>query len=267
MDLPNLNHNRLRPVPSMIVVRGSNTTTEEQTTFTFRDLHNAMADNNLRPEGKRVRLDRAGQDISASPAQDKVEPYNVDDEQVPEDAAFFTHQFQEQLSGASLFQIVVTQSGILTIIRRDLVLVKARNEFVKAGLKKAYAKKVNDKTLEVFCVSNKDYFKDCREGRTQFVEAGGIPELRKFCHSINAEAQLDESKNYLLAELPTLFASTQVWMETILEEVEDEDDIDAARKKLLRDILKVQQKVLIPTALCKYAPLMQCRCGPVLGNG
>lgn len=37
-------------------------------------------------------------------------------------------------------------------LEREFLLIKARNEFVKAGLQRAYAEKVENKTLEVFCV-------------------------------------------------------------------------------------------------------------------
>ncbi|KAF2104448.1 hypothetical protein NA57DRAFT_70653 [Rhizodiscina lignyota] len=126
---------------------------------------------------------------------------------------------------------------------RDLLLIKARNDFVKAGLKRAYAEKVEHKTLEVFCVSNKDYDKDCRKGRVQFVEASGIPELRKFCHAINAQAQLDESRNFLLAQLPNLVRSARLWMEKVSEEVEDVPQTEEIREDLLDDIKVAHTKM------------------------
>jgi len=43
------------------------------------------------------------------------------------------------------------------------------------------------------------------------VRASGIPELRRFCHTITAEAQLLEAKNFLQSTLSSLLSSVELW--------------------------------------------------------
>lgn len=128
-------------------------------------------------------------------------------------------------------------------LERDFLLIKARNQFVKAGLQRAYAEKVEGKTLEVFCVSNKAYEKHAKKGRIQFVEASGIPEVRRFCHTITAQAQLEESKNFLLSKLPSLLSSARLWMEKTLQEANDSTTPEMIREELLKSIEETEFKI------------------------
>lgn len=128
-------------------------------------------------------------------------------------------------------------------LEREFLLIKARNQFVKAGLQRAYAEKVEGKTLEVFCVSNKAYEKHARKGRVQFVEASGIPEVRRFCHTITAQAQLEESKNFLLSKLPSLLSSARLWMEKTLQEANDSTTPEMIREELLESIEDTESKI------------------------
>lgn len=43
------------------------------------------------------------------------------------------------------------------------------------------------------------------------VRASGIPELRRFCHSITAGAQLLEAKHFLESTLSSLLNSLELW--------------------------------------------------------
>jgi len=43
------------------------------------------------------------------------------------------------------------------------------------------------------------------------VRASGIPELRRFCHSITAVAQLLEAKHFLESTLSSLLNSLELW--------------------------------------------------------
>lgn len=128
-------------------------------------------------------------------------------------------------------------------LEREFLLIKARNQFVKAGLQRAYAEKVEGKTLEVFCVSNKAYEKHAKKGRVQFVEASGIPEVRRFCHTITAQAQLEESKNFLLSKLPSLLSSARLWMEKTLQEANDSTTPEMIREELLESIEETEFKI------------------------
>ena len=87
----------------------------------------------------------------------------------------------------------------------------ARNRHVKDGLQKAYASKVPGGRLEVFCVSNTTYEKFSKKGNAAMVRASGVPELRRFCHSITADAQLLEAKNFLQSTLSSLLTSIELW--------------------------------------------------------
>lgn len=87
----------------------------------------------------------------------------------------------------------------------------ARNHHVKNGLQTAYASKVPGGRLEVFCVSNTTYEKFSKKGNAAMVRASGVPELRQFCHTITANAQLLEAKNFLQSTLPSLLSSVELW--------------------------------------------------------
>ncbi len=96
--------------------------------------------------------------------------------------------------------------------RRELLFVTARNEHVTSGLQAAYAAKAPAGRLDVFCVSNRWYHKFSRKGNAELVQASGIPALRKFCHSITADAQLREARHFLQASLFTLVNSAELWV-------------------------------------------------------
>jgi hypothetical protein len=87
----------------------------------------------------------------------------------------------------------------------------ARNSHVKEGLQKAYTSKVPGGKLEVFCVSNTTYEKYSKKGNADMVRASGIPELRRFCHTITAGAQLLEAKHFLQSSLSSLLNSIELW--------------------------------------------------------
>ena len=101
--------------------------------------------------------------------------------------------------------------------RREILLINARNSHVKEGLQAAYASKIPGGRLEVFCVSNKMYQGASRKGKVEAVQASGIPQLRRFCHSITARIRLLESKNFLEASLSNLLGSIELWANTAPE--------------------------------------------------
>ncbi|KAH6678502.1 hypothetical protein B0J14DRAFT_582898 [Halenospora varia] len=95
--------------------------------------------------------------------------------------------------------------------KQELLLIDSRNCHVKEGLQYAYASKIPGRRLEVFCVSNTTYEKYSRKGNTEMVHASGIPELRRFCHTITAGAQLLEAKHFLQSTLSSLLSSVELW--------------------------------------------------------
>lgn len=101
--------------------------------------------------------------------------------------------------------------------RRELLLIQARNDHIKQGLRRAYADKAPEGQLEVFCVSNKLYDKYCRKYNLEMVSSSEVPALRKFCKSITAEAQLREANNFLQSSLFSLLNSLAMWAKTNLD--------------------------------------------------
>ncbi len=97
--------------------------------------------------------------------------------------------------------------------RQELLLIEARNDFVKEGLKRNYSAKVPGGRLEVFCVSNVNYEKFSKKGPVDHVNASGIPALRRFCHTITAKPQYFEAKHFLQSSLPSLLTSIRLWVE------------------------------------------------------
>lgn len=91
-----------------------------------------------------------------------------------------------------------------------MLLINARNTHVKDGLQRAYSSKVPHGGLEVFCVSNKTYAKFVEKGNVEMVQASGIPDLRRFCYTMTAHAQLLEAKHFLSSMLSSLLNSAEL---------------------------------------------------------
>jgi hypothetical protein len=115
--------------------------------------------------------------------------------------------------------------------------MEARNNHVKEGLRDAYASKVEKGRLEVFCVSNTIYEKFSRKGNADMVRASGIPELRQFCHSITAGAQLLEAKHFLQSTLSSLLNSIELWANSSPDRSRVEGDgLGESIHEALRDV-------------------------------
>ncbi|KAG9255485.1 uncharacterized protein F5Z01DRAFT_56619 [Emericellopsis atlantica] len=95
--------------------------------------------------------------------------------------------------------------------RLEFLLIRARNAHVREGLQRAYSSEIPGGRLNVFCVSNKLYEKYSRKGPPEFIQETGIVELRRFCHSVTAEAQLKEGQHFLRSRLPSLLNSLGLW--------------------------------------------------------
>ena len=96
-------------------------------------------------------------------------------------------------------------------------------------------------TLDVFCVSNKHYEKFSRNGDVEYVRKTGIPELRRFCHSLTATSQFMGAKHYLESRLPSLLNSIKLVAEVDPEEdnltsPESERRIEDGFKTLRREV-------------------------------
>ncbi|KAH7316951.1 hypothetical protein B0I35DRAFT_434291 [Stachybotrys elegans] len=100
--------------------------------------------------------------------------------------------------------------------QQELLLVQARNGHVRENLQSLFASEMHGRRLDVFCVSNKWYEKYCPKGNIEFVHASGIPELRRFCHTISADAQFKEAKNFLKARMSACLNSLDIWASSLL---------------------------------------------------
>jgi hypothetical protein len=98
--------------------------------------------------------------------------------------------------------------------------MKARNDHVTAGLQKLYNDKAPDGHLDVFCVSNTWYTKYSRKGNVELVRGSGIPDLRKFCYGITADAQLREARHFL-GRVFGLVNSAELWVGGRLREIRE----------------------------------------------
>lgn len=128
----------------------------------------------------------------------------------------------------------------------------ARNGHVKEGLQKAYNAKVPAGKLEVFCVSNTTYEKYSRKGNVDMVCASGIPELRRFCHTITASAQLLEAKYFLKSRLSSLINSIELWASNSPARTQVEESIpDESIYKSLEEMGKEVHKH--PNFFCYFS--------------
>ena len=118
--------------------------------------------------------------------------------------------------------------------------MNARNSHVKEGLQRAYSAKISEGRLNVFCVSNTVYEKACRKGISEYVDASGIPELRKFCHSITARVQYMEATHFLQSKIPCLINSVRLWAGTL----QDHPANKKIEKELLEGAQSSRQKVM-----------------------
>lgn len=76
------------------------------------------------------------------------------------------------------------------------------------------------------------------------VRASGIPELRRFCHTITAGAQLLEAKHFLQSTLSSLLSSVELWASSSppRPQVEDHGQ-DESVQIVLKDV-KAEVRIL-----------------------
>ncbi|KAH6656869.1 hypothetical protein BKA67DRAFT_553428 [Truncatella angustata] len=96
--------------------------------------------------------------------------------------------------------------------KQQTLLMEARNKYVTEGLQNAYAEKVPNQKLEVFCVSNVMYEKYAQKGNVELVRASCIPELRQFCYGTTADAQFREASHSLRSLLLSLLNSLELYL-------------------------------------------------------
>lgn len=94
--------------------------------------------------------------------------------------------------------------------------MKERNKWAKENVIRRY------NNVDVFCVGNIDYGGSEYSGSEDRVQAAigsGIPDLRRFCHSLVAKAQLRAAKHLLEVEMQGLIQWLEVWVIALDQEV------------------------------------------------
>ncbi|KAL8846664.1 MAG: hypothetical protein Q9221_008271 [Calogaya cf. arnoldii] len=95
------------------------------------------------------------------------------------------------------------------------LFVSARNTDVERALRIRYVSPGPGLSINVFCVGNRDYegaeYRS-QEAHLRAIQGSGIPDLRRFCHSVVAQAQYDASLHFLEVELASLLQSLEVWL-------------------------------------------------------
>jgi hypothetical protein len=82
------------------------------------------------------------------------------------------------------------------------------------------------------------------------VQASEIPELRRFCHSIAADAQLLEAKNMLQPRLSALLSSIDLWATSSIAACQDEIlEFDKSIDLIFENWTNAKKKVLRCTLL------------------
>ncbi|GFG16305.1 hypothetical protein IFM61392_09436 [Aspergillus lentulus] len=119
-------------------------------------------------------------------------------------------------------------------LKRFLIL--RRNRGVTESLSRAWSNQAR-----VFCVSNKlyaDHRANDPEQANGYLELSGITELRRYCQSVPADAQLRATESFLQNQVPALLGSLTQWA------LAGSDAVTAGRAEVLRDALNEAEQTL-----------------------
>lgn len=103
-------------------------------------------------------------------------------------------------------------------------------------LRETYPDRVN-----IFCVSNRLYSghrQDIPDRAEAYISLSGIRELRRYCQSVPAEAQLRSVSAFLRHQAPAFLGSLNQWALT------GADSVTADRAQSLRQLLLESQSLL-----------------------
>lgn len=96
--------------------------------------------------------------------------------------------------------------------------------------------------MTVFCVSNKLFSENRNEDDEEqqaYAELSGIPELRRFCHSIIADLQRSYVSRFFTMMVPGTLSSVDLWADGAF------NDEDLERAASISDALAKAKKELI----------------------
>ncbi|KAL4972993.1 hypothetical protein BDW66DRAFT_143057 [Aspergillus desertorum] len=115
-------------------------------------------------------------------------------------------------------------------------LISRRNQRVTSSLKRTYG----DRT-RVFCVSNtlySDHRAQEPDRANAYIELSGIRDLRRYCQSVPADAQLQATEGFLQTQVPALLGSISLWAAA------GSDTVTHTRAEVLRGVLSDAEQVL-----------------------
>ncbi|KAL4923819.1 uncharacterized protein BDV17DRAFT_276077 [Aspergillus undulatus] len=115
-------------------------------------------------------------------------------------------------------------------------LITRRNQRVTNSLMRAWGNRAR-----VFCVSNTLYSDHRAQDPDQanaYLELSGIKELRRYCQSVPADAQLRATEAFLQIQVPALLGSISVWAAA------GSDTVTHTRAEVLRGVLSDAEQVL-----------------------
>lgn len=90
----------------------------------------------------------------------------------------------------------------------------ARNHYISNLARKVHEGYFEEKTLPVFCVSNKAYWENRNRRRKHelSMKGSGIPALRSHCHRLPARAQFRLAEHFLNVSLKGFVQQVQLWL-------------------------------------------------------
>lgn len=95
------------------------------------------------------------------------------------------------------------------------------------------------------------YEKFSRKGNAEMVRASGVPDVRRFCHSITAGAQLLEAKHFLQSKLSSLLNSIELWANSSPVSTRVEDDVSDDSVFEALQGAKIKVPIVLNVQLCQ----------------
>ncbi|KAK9642093.1 hypothetical protein HCH54_007536 [Aspergillus fumigatus] len=139
---------------------------------------------------------------------------------------------RRQTSGSRSQHLAAEQLAL----RLKRFLIVRRNKRIAESLLQA-----TENQARVFCVSNtlyKDYRANDHEQANEYLELSGIRELRRYCQSVPAEAQLRATESFLQNQVPALLGSLTQWA------LAGSDAVPVGQADVLRDVLNEAEQTL-----------------------
>ncbi|KAK7995518.1 hypothetical protein PG990_014291 [Apiospora arundinis] len=113
-------------------------------------------------------------------------------------------------------------------------LMTCRNEITKSKLRENYQNQVPSRTLEVFCVSNTEYWDNRNEPKAyslRHLQLSGILAVREHCMEMVSESQRRMAEHYIKHSIPALVRDVDLWVQSGL------GTMTAERKQNVREAL------------------------------